>query len=97
MAVKERRTKILLSLFLIADVDFPYLNLNEKIQKIFDLTLNQKTRGTISGLIKEKAIEKSDIENNYRLTAKGFSELSLDFPFFRYLKDKQIRFQFFFR
>ena len=42
MAVKERRTKILLSLFLIADVDFPYLNLNEQLQKIFDLTLNQK-------------------------------------------------------
>ena len=87
MAVKERRTKILLSLFLIVDVDFSYLNLNEKIQKIFDVTLNQKTRGTISGLIKEGAIEKSDIENNYRLTKKGFSELSLEFPFFRYLKD----------
>ena len=86
MAVKERRTKILLALFLIADVDFSYLDLNERIQKIFDLALNQKTRGTISGLIKEGTIEKSDIENNYRLTKKGFAELSLEFPFFRYLK-----------
>lgn len=96
MAVKERRTKILLALFLTAglstkasakaDVDFSYLDLNERIQKIFDLTLNQKTRGTISGLIKEGTIEKSDIENNYRLTEKGFAELSLEFPFFRYLK-----------
>ena len=117
MAVKERRTKILLSLFLIADVDFSYLDLNERIQKIFDLTLNQKTRGTISGLIKEGAIEKPssvianppqageaissqkeitsssrrDVgtprnDNSYRLTEKGFAELSLGFPFFRYLK-----------
>ena len=118
MAVKERRTKILLSLFLIADVDFSYLNLNEKIQKIFDLTLNQKTRGTISGLIKEGAIEKffsvianppqageaissqKEItsssrhggtprnDNSYRLTEKGFVELCLEFPFFRFLKEK---------
>ncbi|MFH0979758.1 MAG: PaaX family transcriptional regulator C-terminal domain-containing protein [Candidatus Roizmanbacteria bacterium] len=92
MGVKERRTKILLSLFLIAGVDFSYLTLDEKVQKVFDLTLNQKTRGTISGLIKEKVIEKfssSGVEGSkYKLTEKGFQSLSLEFPFFRFLKDK---------
>ena len=88
MGVKERRTKILLSLFLIAGVDFSSISLDERIQKVFDLTLNQKTRGTISGLIKEGRIEKGKEDNNYRLTEKGFQELSLKFPFFRFLKEK---------
>lgn len=88
MGVKERRTKILLSLFLIAGVDFSNVSLDTKIQTIFDLTLNQKTRGTLSGLIKEGMIEKSTEESMYRLTAKGFKELSLEFPFFRYLKEE---------
>jgi len=88
MGIKERRTKILLSIFLLGDVNFSSVNLDEKVQKIFDLTLNQKTRGTISGLIKEKTIEKGKEENSYQLTEKGFSELCLEFPFFRFLKEK---------
>ena len=88
MGVKERRTKILLSLFLIAGVDFTPVNLDEKIQKSFDLTLNQKTRGTLSGLIREGLIEKEKQENQYKLTEKGFESLSLEFPFFRFLKNK---------
>lgn len=88
MGVKERRTKILLSLFLIAGVDFSSVNLDEKVQKIFDLSLNQKTRGTLSGLMKEGLIEKNKEENQYKLTDKGFTSLSLEFPFFRFLKDK---------
>lgn len=88
MGVKERRTKILLSLFMIAGVDFSAISLDEKIQKVFDLTLNQKTRGTISGLIKEKMIEKGEKDGQYRLTNEGFTSLSLEFPFFRFLQDK---------
>ena len=102
MGVKERRTKILLSLFLLGDVNFSSITLDEKVQKVFDLTFNQKTRGTISGLIKEKLIEKvsssvipseatkgSEVEGSkYKLTEKGFSELCLEFPFFRFLKDR---------
>ncbi|PJE60518.1 hypothetical protein COU86_03895 [Candidatus Roizmanbacteria bacterium CG10_big_fil_rev_8_21_14_0_10_36_26] len=105
MAVKERRTKILLSLFLLGDVNFSSVNLDEKVQKVFDLTLNQKTRGTISGLLKEELIEKNNVgvgssdlniageetsplQNQYRLTNKGFTELCLEFPFFRFLKEK---------
>ena len=88
MAIKERRTNILLALYLLSDVEFSYVNLDEKTQKIFDLSLNQKTRGTISGLLKEKIIEKGEKENQYQLTDKGFSELCLEFPFFWFLKEK---------
>ena len=100
MAIKERRTKILLALYLLSDVEHPFINLDEKTQKIFDLSLNQKTRGTLSGLIKEGMIEKSEIQNpksetnsndqnsKYKLTNKGFAELYLEFPFFRFLKEK---------
>ena len=101
MAIKERRTKILLALYLLSNVGFDFISLDEKTQKIFDLSLNQKTRGTLSGLIKEGAIEKnvgvgsSDPKMGgktpplqYRLTEKGFAELCLEFPFFRFLKEK---------
>lgn len=94
MVIKERRTKILLALYLLSDVEFSNISFDEKTQKIFDLSLNQKTRGTISGLIKEGAIEKSKIGTDpkgsdpYRLTEKGFAELCLEFPFFRFLKEK---------
>jgi phenylacetic acid degradation operon negative regulatory protein len=99
MAIKERRTKILLALYLLSDVDFSYISFDEKIQKIFDLSLNQKTRGTLSGLIKEGSIEKSqdpnfkiqtnsNNQNQYKLTKKGFMELCLEFPFFRFLREK---------
>ena len=96
MAIKERRTKILLALYLLSGVDFSLVNLDEKTQKIFDFSLNQKTRGTLSGLIKEGMIEKEGnvgndqrvVQNRYKLTEKGFGELCLEFPFFRFLKEK---------
>lgn len=94
MAIKERRTKILLALYLLSGVDFSFINLDENTQKIFDFSLNQKTRGTLSGLIKEGMIEKSKEETNlkrsdpYKLTENGFTELCLEFPFFRFLKEK---------
>jgi len=93
MAIKERRTKILLALYLLSDVEFTPISLDEKTQKIFDLTLNQKTRGTLSGLIKEGMIEKNKgtdpkESDPYRLTEKGFSELCLEFPFFRFQREK---------
>ncbi len=87
MPIKERRTKILLALFLLSNSNNPYLNLDEKVQKIFDLTLNQKTRGTISGLLKEELIEKNE-KGEYKITIKGLKEIYLQFPFFRFLGDK---------
>jgi phenylacetic acid degradation operon negative regulatory protein len=105
MAVKERRTKILLGLFLLSDINLTPVFFDDRFQKIFDLSLNEKTRGTISGLIKEGLIEKNNVEvgstdlnivgkenlplqKQYRLTDKGFAELCLKFPFFRFLKEK---------
>jgi phenylacetic acid degradation operon negative regulatory protein len=87
MVIKERRTKILLALYLLSSTEFSSIALDERTQKIFDLSLNQKTRGTLSGLIKEGAIEKEN-ESKYKLTDKGFSELCLEFPFFRFQKEK---------
>lgn len=56
--IKEKRTKILLILFLISDVNFDWVVFNEVIEKIFDISMNQKTKGVLSGLIKEGLIEK---------------------------------------
>ncbi|MBI2641515.1 hypothetical protein HYW87_02865 [Candidatus Roizmanbacteria bacterium] len=109
MGVKDRRTKILLSLFLLSDVNFNFVTLSESNLKIFDLYLNQKTRGTLSGLMREGLIEKqtSEVtsaaitptgvplpiqtiatEGVYRLTENGFHALCLQFPFFRFLRDR---------
>ncbi|MDO8610413.1 MAG: PaaX family transcriptional regulator C-terminal domain-containing protein [bacterium] len=65
MGIKERRTKILLSLFLLSDVNFTFVNLDEKVQKIFDLSLNPKTKGSLSGLLKEESIEKNNVGANF--------------------------------
>lgn len=88
MVVKERRTKILLALHL-----FPNTPLDERLQKVFDLVLNQKTKGTLAGMLREELIEKNktseveEVDNIYKLTDKGFSELCLQFPFFRFVKE----------
>ncbi len=86
MPIKERRTKILLLLFLVSDIDYKYTNIDEKLQKIFDLTFNQKTKGTLSSLLKDGLIEK--LEQEYRLTDKGYYSLCLEFPYFRFFKQK---------
>jgi len=97
MGIKERRTKVLMTLLLFSDVSnnpldrtFKTVNLDNKIQSIVDLVINEKTRGTISGLIKEGRIEKvsPDDVNEYRLTELGFNEIVLAFPFFRFLRDR---------
>lgn len=74
MPIKERRTKILLLLFLMSDLSVPssvgtkadetfnYIEITPTLQGIFDLSLNQKTKGTLSAMIREKLIEKeSDV------------------------------------
>jgi phenylacetic acid degradation operon negative regulatory protein len=86
MGIKERRTKILTLIFLIADLTDKIVNIDEKIQKVFDITLNQKTRSTLNSLEREGLIEKSDL--GYKLTELGLKELFLKFPFFRFLKEK---------
>jgi len=89
MVIKERRTKILLALYLLSTDGFSPLNFDEKIRNIFDLSFNQKTRGTIAAMIKEGSIEKNgEADNRYALTKNGFRHLCLEFPFFRYQIDQ---------
>ena len=90
MGVKERRTKILLSLFLLSDVDFKPVKVDVNVQRIFDYSPNQKTKTTIALLLKDGLIQdlSKDKEEIYALTDRGFDSLSLEFPFFRFLKNK---------
>lgn len=89
MGVKERRTKILLSLFLLSDVDFKSVKMDERVQKIFDFSLNQKTKSTLTTLVKDGYISETDAKNGeYILTEQGFDDLSFEFPLFRFLKRK---------
>ncbi|OGK25509.1 hypothetical protein A3A46_02745 [Candidatus Roizmanbacteria bacterium RIFCSPLOWO2_01_FULL_37_13] len=86
MGIKERRTKILSALILLSDVKLGQVNFDDRFRKVFDLSFNEKTRGTISAIIKEGLIEKPS-DNIYQLTEKGFYSLCLKFPFFRFLRD----------
>ena len=52
MGIKERRTKILLALFLLSNVEFTEIALDENVQQVFDFSLNQKTKATLTSLIK---------------------------------------------
>lgn len=92
MGVKERRTKILLLLFLLSDINFEFVPFDKKAQKIADLAPNQKTKTTFSNLVNEGLIETKPAEGEgdakYRLTEKGFHVLALSFPYVRFLKDK---------
>ncbi len=88
MGIKERRTKILAVLFFLSDLSSKPVTFDEKIQKIFDLSFNQKTKGRLSSLIKEGLIESVEKDQSYRMTEKGFLELALQFPYVRFLKEK---------
>lgn len=90
MGIKERRTKMLLALFFLNDVSESYILFDGVVQRIFDLSLNQKTKGTISALIKEGVIEKEGEGStlSYRLTESGFNELFLTIPLFRFMKSE---------
>lgn len=89
MGIKERRTKIYLGLFLLSDVNFDFVKLDEKTLYLLDLTMNQKTKSTLSQLTKEGFVNKEDDAGSpkYRMTEKGFHALCLEFPYFRYLRD----------
>ena len=88
MGIKDRRTKILVGLFLLSDLSSQAVTFTDNVQKIFDLSFNQKTKGTISSLLREGLIEAGEGEKSYHLTEKGFQELALYFPYVRFLKEK---------
>jgi len=89
MGIKETRTKILIGLFLLSDINFSPVLFDERFSKIFDLIFNQKTKGVISGLVKEGLIDHQNDQklNQYQLTEKGFLALCLQFPFVRFLRN----------
>lgn len=63
--VKETRTKILLLLFFIPKDDFSFVSFSPNLQKIFDFSLNQKTKRVIGKLVNEGLIEeKTERENS---------------------------------
>ena len=84
--VKDTRTKILLSLTLIGDINFYPVVFDEKIEKVFELSFNQKTRAVINSLVKNGLVVEQDKSQSYSLTEKGFLNFCLEFPFFRFLK-----------
>lgn len=89
MGVKERRTKILLLLLLLSDIDLAPVTIDEKVQRIFDLSLNQKTKSTLVSMAREGVIIKTsqnEPAHIYCLTEQGVDDLVLEFPFFRFLK-----------
>lgn len=91
MPVKERKLKLLLLFFLTKDITFDYIELTPEILGVYDLTFNQKTKGTLSAMLKEGLIEKKDDSESkhseYRLTEKGFYALALQFPAVRFMRD----------
>lgn len=90
MSIKDRRTKILLSLLLLSDKEFQNITYTPEILQIFDLTLNRKTVTSFKKLAKEGLIDEpanSTTERPiYKLTDSGLKDISLSFPFFRFMK-----------
>jgi phenylacetic acid degradation operon negative regulatory protein len=84
-AVKGRRTRILMALFLLGK-DQPHSIFSEKVKLSFSLPADSpRSRGTISQMLEENVVEKIDT-GVYQITQNGLSELSLAFPFVRFHK-----------
>jgi phenylacetic acid degradation operon negative regulatory protein len=92
MSIKDRRTKILLSLLLLSDKEYKNISFTPDILKIFDLTLNRKTVTTFKKLVKEGYIQEPSESSAtlpiFKLTDEGFKDISLTFPFFRFTKSQ---------
>jgi phenylacetic acid degradation operon negative regulatory protein len=90
MSIKDRRTKILLSLLLLSSKDFEAISYTKDILTIFDLTLNRKTIATLKKLAKDGFINEMDSKETptYKLTKKGFQEVVLTFPVFRFTHEE---------
>lgn len=91
MGVRDNQTKILLGIFLLGSEKFEPVKLDETFCSLTDLTINERTKGFLSSLVKESYLEK--VENNnekpsYKLSDNGFYFLCIKFPFVRFLKDE---------
>ncbi|MBP6044710.1 hypothetical protein KBC14_01745 [Candidatus Woesebacteria bacterium] len=88
MAIKERRSKILLAFCLLGGKAAKSVSIDDVFLKIFDLSLNQKTKSTINALIKKGALLRDETKKDaYSLTDVGFVEVSRDFPYFRFFRE----------
>lgn len=91
MGIKDRRTKILLSLILLTDNEFKNVTFDKSTLTIFDLTLNRKTLSSFKKMAKDGLIEESASSTpdapTYKLTSEGFTQLALTFPLFRFIKE----------
>ncbi|MDA1316512.1 MAG: hypothetical protein O3B87_00630 [bacterium] len=91
MGIKDRRTKLLLSLLFMSSSMYSAVVFNDDICRIFDLTLNRKTISTLDSLQKDGFIvAKSDGSTDsisYMLTDAGLDEVALNFPFFRFINN----------
>lgn len=90
MGIKDRRTKILMTLLLMSDDSFNEVALSPDICAVFDLALNKKTLSTLAQLSREQYLDKitSPDVPTYKLTAKGFYDIVLTYPVFRFTQEK---------
>ncbi len=89
MGIKDRRTKILLSLLLLSNDTSKVVSFDQATCDIFDLTLNRKTLSTFESLVTEGLLKISDPATHaYELTDEGYTAISLTFPTFRFLRIK---------
>lgn len=87
MRIKERRTSLLISMFIMDALEKKPIIFDEVMCEILDLPHNQKTRSTLRKLEKAGVIE-SRAKNEYVLSAQGTEELCLYFPYVRFLSKK---------
>jgi len=73
-----------------SDDNFKAVVLNKQICDIFDLSLNAKTLSTLKRLVTEEVLEELHEGENkaYKLTAKGFYDIVLNYPVFRFTQEK---------
>jgi len=82
-SIKERRTRILLTLFLL-DKDKPHQISTKNIQQIFSLPMDSpRSRGTIRLMLTDGVMVKHS-EGLYQITESGIRELALYFPLVRF-------------
>ncbi len=89
MGIKERRSKVLLAFCLLGGKATESVEIDDIFLKIFDLSLNQKTKSTIQALIKKGALLKDESKKDaYSLTDVGFVDVSREFPYFRFFRQE---------
>jgi len=82
-SIKERRTRVLLTLYLL-DKDKPHLLYDKTVKKVFSLPADSpRSRGTIRQMLTDGVIVKNE-DSSYQITQSGLAELSLFFPYVRF-------------